>query len=282
MEKELVGKYMMPGIGFGTLSNVGDAGSALVEAALAEGYRYIDTSRYYGNEEAVGRALARSSVPRGDVWVTTKLLHPRTPPQPDLAFELDESLRLLQTDYVDLLLIHWPNPEVSLEWALGKFAALREQGKARAIGLSNFPTALLRQALEIVGDLAANQVEYHPYLNQRPLLDLMRERGLVLIAHSPLARGAVLNDPVLQEIAQRRRLSVAQVALRWLVQQERVVAIPGVLNVEQLRENLKVLDVTLTNDEMAAISALARGTRIVDPPHSPAWDPTPTTTIREE
>jgi 2,5-diketo-D-gluconate reductase B len=272
MEKELVGKYTMPGIGFGTLGNVGDAGSALVEAALAEGYRYIDTSRYYGNEEAVGRALARSSVPRADIWVTTKLLHPKTPPQPDIAVELDKSLRLLQTDYVDLLLIHWPNPDVSLEWALGEFAALRKQGKARTIGLSNFPAALVRQALEIVGDLAANQVEYHPYLNQRPLLELMRERGLVLIAHSPLARGAVLNDPVLQEIAKRRRLNVAQVALRWLVQQERVVAIPGAQNVEQLRENLKVLDVTLTNDEMAAISALARGTRIVNPPHSPAWD----------
>ena len=272
MEKELVRKYTMPGIGFGTLGNVGDAGCALVEAALAEGYRYIDTSRFYGNEEAIGRAMARSSVPRSDIWVTTKLLHPKTPPQPNIALELDKSLRLLQTDYVDLLLIHWPNPEVSLEWALREFAALREQGKARTIGVSNFPMALLRQALEIVGDLAANQVEYHPYLNQRPLLDLMRERGLVLIAHSPLARGAVLNDPVLQEIAKRRQLSVAQVALRWLVQQERVVAIPGVGSVEQLRENLKVLEVTLTNDEMAAISALARGTRVVNPPHSPAWD----------
>lgn len=273
MEKELVGKYTMPGIGFGTLYTVGDAGSRLVEAALAEGYRYIDTSRFYGNEEAVGRALARSSVPRADIWVTTKLLHPKTPPQPDLRFELDKSLRLLQTDYVDLLLIHWPNPEVSLEWALGEFAELRKQGKARTIGVSNFPTDLLRQALEVVGDLAANQVEYHPYLSQRLLLDLMRKRGLVLIAHSPLARGAVLGDPVLQEIAKRRQLSAAQLALRWLVQQERVVAIPGALNVEQLRENLKVLEVKLTNDEMAAISALARRTRIVDPPHSPKWDP---------
>ena len=155
---------------------------------------------------------------------------------------------------------------------MGEFVKLRKQGKARTIGVSNFPTPLLRQALEIVGDLAANQVEYHPYLNQRTLLDLMRERDLVLIAHSPLARGAVLNDPVLQEIAARRQLSVAQVVLRWLVQQERVVAIPGVVNVEQLRENLKVLDVTFTNDEMAAISALARGTRIVNPKHGPAWD----------
>ena len=272
MEKELVGKYTMPGIGFGTLGNVGDAGCALVEAALAEGYRYIDTSRFYANEEAVGRALTRSSVPRGDIWVTTKLLHPRTPPQPDLAFELEKSLQLLQTDYVDLLLIHWPRPDVSLEWALGEFAKLRDQGKARTIGVSNFTIPLLRQALEIVGDLAANQVEYHPYLNQGPLLDLMRSRGVVLIAHSPLARGALLNDPVLLDIAKRRQLSVAQVALRWLVQQERVVAIPGAQNVEQLRDNLKVLDVTLTNDEMAAISALARGTRIVNPPHGPAWD----------
>ena len=273
MENELVGKYTMPGIGFGTLGSVGDAGRALVEAALAEGYRYIDTSRFYGNEEEVGRALARSSVPRDDIWVTTKLLHPKTPPQPDIRFELDKSLRLLQTEYVDLLLIHWPNPEVSLEWALGEFAALRKQGKARAIGVSNFTTTLLQQALQIVSDLAANQIEYHPYLNQRLLLDLMRKSGLVLIAHSPLARGAILGDPVLQEIAKRRQLSVAQVALRWLVQQERVVAIPGALNVEQLRENLKVLEVKLTSDEMAAISALARGTRIVDPPHGPKWDP---------
>ncbi len=272
MKKELIGNYTMPGIGFGTLGNVGDAGSALVEAALAEGYRYIDTSRYYGNEEAVGKALARSSVRRSDIWVTTKLLHPKTPSQPDLALELDKSLRLLQTDYVDLLLIHWPNPQVSLEWALGEFAALRKQGKVRAIGVSNFPTDLLLKSLEIVGDLAANQVEYHPYLSQRPLLKLMRERGLVLVAHSPLVRGAVLNDPVLQEIARQRQLSVAQVVLRWLVQQERVVAIPGALNVGQLRENLKVLEVTLTDDEMATISTLARGTRIVDPPHSPVWD----------
>jgi len=273
MEQERLGTYTMPGIGFGTLGNTGDAGCALVEAALAEGYRYIDTSRFYGNEEAVGRALAHSSVPRGDVWVTTKLLHPRTPPQPDLRLELDKSLRMLQTDYVDLLLIHWPNPEVSLEWALGEFAELRRQGKARTIGVSNFPTTLLERALSICGDVTANQIEYHPYLDQRALLDLMRQRNVVLIAHSPLARGAVLNDPVLQDIAQRRRLSAAQVALRWLVQQERVAAIPGAQTVEQLRDNLKVLDVRLASDEMAAISALARGTRIVNPPHSPAWDP---------
>lgn len=272
MEKELVGQYTMPGIGFGTLGNTGDGCCALVEAALAGGYRYIDTSRYYGNEEAVGKAMKRSSVPRGDIWVTTKLLHPRTPPQPDLALEMDKSLRMLQTDYVDLLLIHWPSKEISLEWALGEFAKLRQQGKARTIGVSNFPTELVRKALEIDSGVVANQVEYHPYLSQRALLELMRSRGLVLIAHSPLVRGKILDDPVLKDIAAQRKLTVAQVALRWIVQQERCVAIPGVQNVEQLRENLKVLDVSLTKAEMAAISALARGTRIVDPPHGPKWD----------
>jgi 2,5-diketo-D-gluconate reductase B len=272
MEQERTGQYTMPGIGFGTLGNTGDIATALVEAALAEGYRYIDTSRYYGNEEAIGKALARSSVPRGDIWVTTKLLHPRTPPQTDLVFELEKSLQLLQTDYVDLLLMHWPRPEISLEWALGEFAKLRKAGKVRTVGVSNFTTALVRQALEIDGEVAANQVEYHPYLNQDALLKVMRERGLVLIAHSPLARGTLLNDPVMQEIAERRKLSVAQVALRWIVQQDRCVAIPGAQTVEQLRDNLKVLDFKLTPEEMTAISALARGTRIVNPPHGPAWD----------
>ena len=273
MEQEQLGKYTMPGIGFGTLGNTGDAACALVETALAEGYRYIDTSRYYGNEEAVGKALSRSGVARGDIWVTTKLLHPRTPPQPDLRLELDRSLRMLQTDYVDLLLIHWPNPEVSLEWALGEFAVLREQGKVRTIGVSNFTTGLLQQALDIDGTVAANQIEYHPYLSQRAMLELMRARGVVLIAHSPLARGEVLQDPVLLEIAAGRRLTAAQVALRWIVQQERCVAIPGAQNVGQLRENLKVLDFRLTDEEMAAVSGLARGRRIVNPKHGPAWDP---------
>ncbi|MBM3342945.1 MAG: aldo/keto reductase [Betaproteobacteria bacterium] len=272
MEKEPIGNYTMPGIGFGTLGNTGDAGRALTEAALAEGYRYIDTSRFYANEEAVGQAMARSTVARGEVWITTKLLHPKTPPQPDLQLEINKSLQLLQTDYVDLLLIHWPNPAVPLDWALGEFDKIRKQGKARTIGISNFTIAQIRQAVSLVGDLAANQVEYHPYLNQGPLLQLMREHGLVLIAHSPLARGKVLDDPVLRDIAAQRKLSVAQVVLRWLVQQERVVAIPGAQTVEQLRDNLKVLDVKLSADEMAAISALARGTRIVNPPHGPKWD----------
>ncbi len=262
----------IPTIGLGTMTLKEDVCVQAVKTALQIGYRHLDTAAFYGNETENGEGLRRSGIKREEVFICTKVRQGDLMPDA-FAKVLEQSLANLKLPYVDLLLIHWPSTEVPLDWALGEFAKLRKQGKTRTIGVSNFPTALLRQALGIVDDLAANQVEYHPYLSQRPLLELMRERDLVLIAHSPLARGAVLDDPVLQEIAQRRKLSVAQVALRWIVQQERVVAIPGAQNVEQLRENLRVLDFKLTNDEMAAISALARGTRIVDPKHGPAWDP---------
>lgn len=273
MEVEPAGRLMIPGIGLGTLGNQGDEGAALVEAALAEGYRYIDTGRYYGNEDAVGEGLRRSSVPRDEVLVTTKLLHPKTPPMTDLQAGLDRSLRSLQTDYVDLLLIHWPNPTVSLEWVLGEFEIMREQGRVREFGVSNFPTGLLAEAIAVSGRVVVNQVEYHPYLGQRRLLDLGRAQGVTLAAHTPLARGALVEEPVLREIAAGRGISAAQVALRWLAQQEGVVAIPGARTVDHLRENLAVLDLTLSEDEMAAIAGLERGERIIDPPHAPVWDP---------
>lgn len=273
MELERAGTLTIPGIGLGTLGTKGADGTALIEAALAEGYRYIDTGRYYANEDAVGDALRRSSVSREDVLVTTKLLHPKTPPMTDLQAELDRSLRSLQTDYVDLLLIHWPNPAVCLDWALGEFEIMREQGRVREFGVSNFPTHLLADALKISDRIVVDQVEYHPYLGQHGLLSMGRAQGITLAAHTPLARGAMTEDPVLKEIAAGCGMSAAQVALRWLVQQEAVVAIPGAKNVDHLRENLAVLDLTLSDDEMAAVADLERGQRIIDPPHGPVWDP---------
>lgn len=273
MELEQAGGLVIPGIGLGTLGNQGDEGASLVEAALAEGYRYIDTGRYYANEDVVGEGLRRSSVPRDEVLVTTKLLHPKTPPVNDLQAELGRSLHSLQTDYVDLLLIHWPNPAVSLEWVFGEFEVMRDQGRVREFGVSNFTTSLLADALAVSGRIVVNQVEYHPYLGQSRLLELGLARGIMLTAHSPLARGALAEDSVLREIAAGRGVSAAQVALRWLVQQEGVVAIPGAKTVDHLRENLTVLDLTLSEEEMAAVSGLERGERIIDPPHAPMWDP---------
>jgi diketogulonate reductase-like aldo/keto reductase len=273
-ETEQFGPYEIPGIGLGTLRRNDDEGVALVEAALAEGYRHVDTAEYYGNEVAVGKGIARSSVPREDIWLTTKILHPKAPRPPDVRTAAEASLRRLGVDYVDALLIHWPNDHAPLAESLEVFAALREEGLTRTIGVSNFPTALLDEAASLVDGLVTNQVEYHVYLDQSEVLDAVRGHGMVLTAHTPLARGEVLDDPVLAEIAAGRGMTIAQVALRWLVQQERVIAIPGgdPEHVDQLRDNLAVLELSLDDEEMAQISHLARTRRIVDGAHAPVWD----------
>ena len=272
MEQERIGSAVMPGIGFGTLGNSGETATRLVTAALAEGYRHIDTAHYYGNEEAVGRGIADSPVARDEIWLTTKILHPKAPPVSDVVVAAEDSLRRLGVDEVDLLLVHWPTSSTPLEKALEAFVRLRDQGKARAIGVSNFTVEQLGRAVRLADGIAVNQVEYHPYLDQHRLLQAVREEGLVLTAHSSLARGKVLEDPVLRGIAADGGHSPAQVALRWLVQQERVTAIPGAENVEQLRENLGALEIRLSEDEMRRIGSLARGVRVVDPAHAPSWD----------
>lgn len=272
MQIEHAAGLAVPGLGLGTYGRLGDAATDIVGAALAEGFRHIDTSRWYGNEAEVGRAIAQSSVRREDFWLTTKLLHPKSPPQPDIAAEMDESLRRLRTDHVDLLLIHWPRPDLDLDWVLGEFVALREAGKTRSIGVSNFPEELLLRARSIADGLVTNQVEYHPFLSQETQLATLRESDMFLTAHSPLARGAVFHEPIIDEIAATHGLSPVQVALRWLVQQSAVVAIPGAETVEQVRENLRVLTAQLADDEMRAIASLERGLRTVDPAHAPEWD----------
>ena len=272
---ERVGGFDIPKLGLGMLGNHDEDAQRLAEAALAEGYRHIDTSEYYGNEVAVGRAIARSSVAREDIWLTTKVLHPKAPVPPDARSAAEASLARLDVDYVDLLLIHWPNPLFDLEETLAVFTALRDEGRARAIGVSNFPIELLREALGYADHIVTDQVEYHPYIDQSAILAEIRKAGLTLTAHSPLARGKVNDDPLLKEIGAGHGLSAAQVALRWLIQQDRVIAIPGGKpdEVGQLKENVAVLDAALTDDEMARISALAGDqVRIVDPPFAPAWD----------
>lgn len=272
VDQETVGGLVVPGLGVGTHNRRGEEAFALVGAALAEGYRHVDTSRWYGNEAEVGRAIERSDVPRDRIWLTTKLLHPKSPPMPDLVAEMEESLRRLRTDHVDLLLLHWPRPDLDLAWILETFVALRDAGMTRTIGVSNFPAALLEEALGMVPDLVTNQVEFHPLLDQRPMLTRLRDRGMFLTAYLPLARGAVLSEPVVRAIADACGRTPAQVVLRWAVQQAGVVAIPGAETLEQMRENLGALDMALDASDMAAIAALHRGHRVVDPDHGPVWD----------
>ena len=243
-------------------------------AALHAGYRHIDTAWKYGTERAVGEAMRASGVPRGDIFLTTKVSHEYLHADA-FAKSVDESLAALKVDYVDLLLVHWPNPEIPLAETMPALAKAKQQGLARHIGVANFNITLLDQAIKLCPEpLVALQAEYHPYLDQSKLLDAVRQRGMVFTAYCPLGRGRLFSDPVLADIAKARGKSIAQIALRWLMQQN-VAAIPRSSNPERIADNFKVFDFTLSDDEMKRISALKRPNgRIATPVERVAggWD----------
>jgi diketogulonate reductase-like aldo/keto reductase len=247
----------IPAIGFGTSPMTGGLSAETVAAALAAGYRHIDTARKYGTEHAVGEAMRASRLPRGDIFLTTKVSHENLRPA-DFARSVDDSLAALGVDYVDLLLVHWPNPAIALAETMPALAKAKRAGLARNIGVDNFTVGLLDQAIALCPEpLVALQAEYHPYLDQTKLLAAARGRGLVFVAYCPLARGRLFGDPVLADIAKTHGRSVAQVALRWLLQQE-VAAIPFSSNPQRIADNFAVFDFVLTADEMRRIAALKR------------------------
>jgi 2,5-diketo-D-gluconate reductase B len=264
----------IPMLGFGTSPMTGRLSPDTVGAALNAGYRHIDTAWKYGTERAVGEAMRTSGVPRGEIFLTTKVSHEYLRAD-DFAKSVDESLAALKVDYVDLLLVHWPNPEIPLAETMTALAKAKEQGLARHIGVANFNIALLDQAIKLCPEpLVALQAEYHPYLDQAKLLNAVRQRGMVFIAYCPLGRGRLFSDPVLAEIAKARGKSIAQIALRWLMQQN-VAAIPRSSNPDRIADNFKVFDFTLSADEMTLIAALKRPNgRIANPVErvSGGWD----------
>ena len=262
---------LVPTLGFGTYQLNGATATDSVRHALSVGYRHIDTAQIYENEAEVGRGIATSDVPRDEIFLTTKVWRDALAPQ-DVKRTTDESLRRLGTDYVDLLLMHWPNDDIPLEDTLGALAALRDAGKARLIGVSNTPSAMLRRALEIEPTLANDQVEYHPYLGQDAILDVVRENGLFLTAYSPIAQGAVADDATLEEIADAHGATPVQVALAWLIGQDRVAAIPKSGTPAHIETNFGAMDLNLSAEEREAIDGLARGERIIDPGFAPQWD----------
>ena len=255
----------MPALGFGTSPMTGGLSADTVAAALKAGYRNIDTARKYGTERAVGEAIRVSGVPRNDIFLTTKVSHENLRAD-DFAKSVDESLAALGVDYVDLLLVHWPNPDIALAETMPALAKAKRQRLARHIGVANFNIALLDQAIKLCPEpLAALQAEYHPYLDQSKLLAAVREHKLVFIAYCPLGRGRLFGDPVLAEIAGQRGRSVAQIALRWLLQQN-VAAIPFSSKPQRIADNFNVFDFTLTDDEMKRIAALKRSDgRVANP-----------------
>jgi len=255
----------MPALGFGTSPLTGGLSADTVLAALKAGYRHIDTARKYGTERAVGEALRVSGLSRKDIFLTTKVSHENLRAG-DFAKSVDESLAALGVDYVDLLLIHWPNPEIALTETMPALAKAKRQGLARHIGVANFNIALLDQAIDLCPEpLVALQAEYHPFLDQSKLLAAVRRHRLAFIAYCPLARGRLFGDPVLADIAAQRGRSVAQIALRWLLQQN-VAAIPFSSKPQRIADNFNVFDFTLDDDEMKRIAALKRSDgRVANP-----------------
>jgi 2,5-diketo-D-gluconate reductase B len=262
----------MPAIGFGTSSLAGNA-AEIIACALQAGYRHIDTAWKYGSETAVCQALRASQVPRGEVFLTTKVSHEYLRAE-DFARSVDESLKALAVDHVDLLLVHWPNAAIPLAETMGALAMAKRRGLTRHIGVANFNTALLDQARQLCPEpLAVLQAEYHPYLDQSKLLAACRRHEMIFTAFCPLARGRMFNDPVLGGIARRRGRTIAQIALRWLLQQN-VAAIPRSSNPQRIAENIDVFDFALTDHEMKQIAALKKPDgRIANPANRVSgWD----------
>ena len=263
----------MPQIGFGT-SQLGDCGD-LVATALKLGYRHIDTAWKYGSEKGVGAGIRASGVPRSDIFLVTKVSHENLRAA-DFARSVDESLKNLQVDYVDMLHVHWPTiDKIPMAETMGALAQAKKQGLTRHIGVANFNIALLEEARQTCPEpLATLQGEYHPYLDQTKVLDYCRLHNMIFTAYCPLARGRLFQDPVLTDIAQARSKTIAQVVLRWIVQQGNIVPIPRSSNPERIAQNLDVFNFALSADEMKRIHALARPDgRIANPAgRAPVWD----------
>jgi 2,5-diketo-D-gluconate reductase B len=261
----------MPRIGLGTWPMKGAECQQAVESALALGYRHVDTAEMYGNEDAVGAAIAATRLPREEIFLTTKIWNDK-PNGAAIRRAFDASLKRLATPHVDLLLIHWPSPELDLPDALKALAAIRAEGRAKAIGVSNFPPKLLQRAIGAGVHLACLQVEFHVLLDQSRLLAITRANGMALTAYTPLAKGANLDMPVMRDVAAKHGATVAQVALAWLLAQDGVAMVPKAASPARQRENLGALTLKLDAADLAAIGALPKDRRLVNPAMAPDWE----------
>jgi len=245
----------VPALGLGTWQLTGPTCRETVETALELGYRHVDTAQAYGNERQVGLGIDAADVDRDDVFLTTKLDGSNRDAR-SVRRSTRESLNRLGTEYLDLLLIHWPNTPwmAPLSETLDAMNDLVDDGVVRNVGVSNFSPSLLDEARQLSdAPILTDQVQYHPYWDKRKLLDYCRIHDVLLTAYSPLARGGVLDDPILIQTGNRYGKSAAQVALRWLVQQDGVAAIPKASSREHLEANIAIFDFELTDEEMAAI-----------------------------
>jgi 2,5-diketo-D-gluconate reductase B len=263
----------MPKLGLGTWPMVGDECTRAVAQALDVGYRHIDTAAGYNNEDAVGKALAATDVPREQIHVTSKVWWDKLAPQ-DMRQSFDNTLKALQSDYIDLFMIHWPGKDWDVAKAIETLVSFKEQGRARNIGVANFPLPLLRKVVEEYGaPLSVLQVEYHVTLGQDALLDFVRRHDMALTAYSPIARNKVSEMPQICQIAEKHGVLPTQVALKWLLEQANVAAIPKAASKANQLSNLESFKVQLDDEDRALIAALPKDQRMVSPEFAPQWDP---------
>lgn len=266
------GTLAMPKLGLGTWKMSGADCTTAILGALERGYRHIDTAEMYGNEAEVGDALAQTGVARADIHLTTKVWWEHLAPA-DMRRAIETSLTKLKTPYVDLYLIHWPAPNMNMAASIGELMRIKEEGLARNIGVSNFTVAMMREAKETLGaPIVANQVEYHVLLGQAKVLAYARAHGIAVTAYCPLARGGFDAHPAMAEIARKHGCTPEQVALKWLLDQEGVAAIPKASQPANQQANLDAWKVTLDDADRAAIAALPKDMRIVNPAFHPNWD----------
>ncbi|HXO68600.1 MAG TPA: aldo/keto reductase [Bradyrhizobium sp.] len=262
----------LPRLGLGTFRMQGDVCRAAVESALKLGYRHIDTAEMYGNEDAIGAAIASSGVARGDLHITTKVWNENLAPDA-IRRAFDASLKKLQLDHVDLYLVHWPAKNMHLPAMFETLIKLKAEGRTRAIGVANFNIALLKTVVEgIKAPIACNQVEYHVFLDQTPLRKYLAAKSIPLVAYCPLAQGRAASDETLMAIGRKHGASAAQVALKWLLDQDGVAAIPKASRSESQRGNLEALNIGLDDEDRKAIANLPKDRRCVSPGFAPAWD----------
>src|SRR3954452_18526809 len=272
MDRLQAGDISLPRLGLGTFRMQGDGCRVAVESALALGYRHIDTAEMYGNEEAIGTAIAASGGARGELHVTTKVWNENLAPDA-IRKALDSSLKKLRLDQVDLYLVHWPARGMNLPAMFETLMKLKEEGRTRAIGVANFNIALLKTVVEeIKAPIACNQVEYHVMLDQTPLRKYLTAKSIPLVAYCPLAQGRVATDEVLARIGRKHDASAAQVALKWLLDQDGVAAIPKASRAESQQANLDALKLNLDDADRSVIAALPKDRRCVNPGFGPDWD----------
>jgi 2,5-diketo-D-gluconate reductase B len=262
----------LPRLGLGTFRMQGDACRAAVESALGLGYRHIDTAEMYGNEDAIGVAIAASGVARKDLHVTTKVWNDDLAPDA-IRRSFDASLKKLRLDQVDLYLVHWPSKKMNLPAMFETLMQLKQEGRTRAIGVANFNIALLKTVVEeIKAPIACNQIEYHVMLDQTPVRKYLAAKSIPLVAYCPLAQGRAASNETLTAIGRKHGASAAQVALKWLLDQTDVAAIPKASRVESQQANLDAQNIGLDDEDTKAIAALPKNQRFVNPGFAPAWD----------